>query len=147
MPSGMHQIELKLPIDVIWNFVKDMDNWAPLVPGYVYHEKLNNRQSTWEFKGDVGILKKKVSLLIDIKEWIEPNKVSFDLQGEKYAGEGYFEVKAININNTRLTGFLEITAIGAMESMKNSLLKTALPKSAEEIALAISSKLMEQNIR
>ena len=147
MPSGMHQVVLELPIRVIWNFVKDMDNWAPLVPGYVNHEKINNRQSTWEFKGDIGILKKKVSLLIDIKEWIEPNKVSFDLQGEKYTGEGYFEAKAINPNNTRLTGFLEINAIGALESMKNSLLKTAIPKSAEEIALAISSKLMEQNTR
>ena len=143
----MHQVDLDLPIGVIWNFVKEMDNWAPLVPGYVNHEKINNRQSTWEFKGDIGILKKKVSLLIDIKEWIEPNKVSFDLQGEKYTGEGYFEAKAINQNNTRLTGFLEINAIGALESMKNSLLKTAIPKSAEEIALAISSKLMEQNTR
>lgn len=147
MPSGIHQVVLELPIGVIWNFVKDMDNWAPLVPGYVYHEKLNNRQSTWEFKGDIGILKKKVSLLIDIKEWIEPNKVSFDLQGEKYSGEGYFEVRAINLNNTRLTGFLEVNAFGAMESMKNSLLKTAIPKSAEEMALAISTKLMEIHAR
>jgi carbon monoxide dehydrogenase subunit G len=146
MPSGMHQVELELPITVIWNFVKDMDNWAPLVPGYVNHEKLNNRQSTWEFKGDIGILKKKVSLMIDIKEWIPPHKVSFDLKAEKYTGEGYFEAEAINKNKTKLIGYLDVTAIGAMEGMKNSLLKNAIPKSAEEMALAISSKLVEQHL-
>jgi carbon monoxide dehydrogenase subunit G len=144
MPSGMHQVELQLPIGVIWDFVKDMDNWAPLVPGYINHEKLNSRQSTWEFKGDIGILKKKVSLLIDIKEWSPPNKVSFDLKAEKYTGEGYFEARAINHNKTKLIGFLDVTAVGAMETMKNSLLKTAIPKSAEEMAIAISSKLEEQ---
>ena len=146
MPSGMHQVELELPITVIWNFVKDMDNWAPLVPGYVNHEKLNNHQSTWEFKGDIGILKKTVSLMIDIKEWIPPHRVSFDLKAEKYTGEGYFEAKAINTNKTKLIGYLDVTAVGAMEGMKNSLLKNAIPKSAEEMAEAISSKLIEQNL-
>jgi carbon monoxide dehydrogenase subunit G len=145
MPSGMHQVELELPIGVIWNFVKDMDNWAPLVPGYLNHEKLNNRQSTWEFKGDLGILKKKVSLLIDIKERRPPTKVCFDLKGEKYSGEGYFEASAINKNKTRLTGYLDVTAVGSMEGMKNSLLKNAISKSAEEFALAISSKLTGKN--
>ncbi len=145
MPSGMHQVELELPIGVIWNFVKDMDNWAPLVPGYLTHEKLNNRQSTWEFKGDLGIMKKKFSLMIDIKEWRPPTKVCFDLKGEKYFGEGYFEADAINKNKTRLTGFLDVTAVGSMEAMKNSLLKNAISKSAEEIALAISAKLTEEN--
>jgi carbon monoxide dehydrogenase subunit G len=147
MPSGLHQVLLELPIGVIWNFVKDMDNWAPLVPGYVNHEKINKRQSLWAFQGDTGIFKKKVSLLIDIKEWRAPTRVSFDLKGQKYDGEGYFEARAININNTRLTGFLEVNAIGAMEAMKNSLLKTVIPKSVEEMALAISTKLLEQNTR
>jgi carbon monoxide dehydrogenase subunit G len=145
MPSGIHQVDLELPIGVIWNFVKDLDNWAPLVPGYVNHEKINQRQSTWEFKGDIGILKKKVSLMIDIKEWTPPHKVCFDLKAEKYVGEGYFEAREINKNKTTLIGFLEVTAVGAMETMKNSLLKTAIPKSAEEMALAISSKLVEQH--
>jgi carbon monoxide dehydrogenase subunit G len=141
MPSGMHQVVLEFPIGVIWNFVKELDNWAPLVPGYLHHEKINQRQSTWEFAGDIGIFKKKVNLLIDIKEWQPPTKVSFELNGEKYWGEGYFEAKAINRNKTRLTGFLDVNAIGNMEAMKNSFLKKVIPKSAEEMAVAISAKI------
>ncbi|AZU61305.1 CoxG family protein [Neobacillus mesonae] len=145
MPSGMHQIELDLPIEDIWNFVKDMDNWAPLVPNYIQHEKLTDRKSTWEFKSDIGILKKKISLIIDIKEWLEPTRVSFELKGksEKYGGEGYFEAKPINLNRTKLTGFLEVNAIGKMAIAVNSKLETALPKAIEEMSLAICSKLGE----
>lgn len=145
MPCGMHQVELELPIEVVWDFVKDMDNWASFIPGYIQHGKLNNHLFTWEFKSNIGILKKKVNLVIDIKEWNEPNKVSFDFKGrsEKYYGEGYFEATALNKNKTKLIGFMEINACGAMESVFNYVLKTALPKSAEEMARAISSKLMD----
>lgn len=145
MPSDIQHVEVDIPIEVIWNFIRDENNWAPLVPGYIQHEKINDRQITWEFKSDLGIMKKKVSLLIDIKEWNEPNRISFDLKrsNEKYIGEGYFEAKAININKTRVTGFLEINASGAMGTLANSLFKAAIPKSAEEVAVAISSKLEE----
>jgi carbon monoxide dehydrogenase subunit G len=147
MPSGMHQVELAFPNDVVWNFVKDMNNWAPLIPNYIHHEKLTQRQSTWEFKSDTGILKKKIRLVIDIKEWKEPTIVSFDIKGqsEKYSGEGFFEVKALNLHKTRLTGFLEVNVLGAMGASVNSILKIALPKSAQEMAKAITSKLEEQN--
>lgn len=145
MPSGMYQVELDLPIDVIWNFIKDMDNWAPLVPHYIQHEKLNDRQSTWEFKSDTGILKKKLHLMIDIKEWVEPTLIRFDLKGksEKYGGEGYFEAQAIHLNRTRLTGFLEVKVYGKMGHAVHSKLETTLPKSVEEMAIAICTKLAE----
>ncbi|WP_251553788.1 CoxG family protein [Neobacillus muris] len=145
MPTGKHQVEINVPIDVIWDFVKDIDNWAPLVPNYIAHEKLSDRTSTWEFKSEIGILKKKISLVIDIKEWIEPTKVYFTLKGqsEKYFGEGYFEAKAINHTKTKLTGFLEVNVNGKLGSAVNSKLESALPEAVEEMAIAISSKLLE----
>ena len=38
MPSGTHVTELDIPIDKVWDFVSDMNRWAPLVPGYIEHE-------------------------------------------------------------------------------------------------------------
>ena len=147
MPSGMHQEIINLPIDVIWGFVKDMDNWAPLVPGYIQHEKLSESLSTWEFKSDIGIMKKKVSLLVEIKEWNEPTRVSFDLTGvsDKYSGGGYFEAEAIGKHKTKMTGFLDVHASGAMGGMVNSILKTAIPKAAEEMGAAIGLSLTQLN--
>jgi carbon monoxide dehydrogenase subunit G len=110
---------------------------------------MNDNKITWDFKSDLGIMKKKVSLVIDIKEWNEPNRVSFELRrtNEKYIGEGYFEAQALNKNKTRLTGFLEINASGAIGSLANSLFKNAIPISTDEVASAISLKLEEFNKR
>lgn len=145
MPSGKHQVVLDLPIEVVWGFVKDMENWAPLVPGYIHHEKLDDHRSTWEFKSDIGIMKKKVKLLVEITEWNEPTRVSFTLKGikEKYSGRGYFEAEAQSANKTKMTGFLDVSASGATAPMVNSVLKNSIPKQAEEMALAISTKLEE----
>ncbi|MEH7255707.1 MULTISPECIES: CoxG family protein [Bacillaceae] len=147
MPSEQQQIELAIPVNVIWDFIRDANNWAPLVPGYIQHEQINDRLITWEFKGDLGIMKKKISLVIDIKEWNEPTRVSFELKrtNEKYIGEGYFEAQALNKNKTRIVGFLEINASGALGSIANSLFKNAIQISTEEVAGVISTKLEEFN--
>jgi carbon monoxide dehydrogenase subunit G len=145
MPSGRHQVDVQLSIKEVWNFVRDMDNWAPLVPGYIGHKKISESQSTWEFKSNVGIMKKKVSLMIEIQEWKEPSKVTFHLTGinEKFTGWGYFEAEAVSHNLTSMTGYLDIMAEGAMASIVNNRLKTTIPKTAEEMSMAIFEKLDE----
>jgi len=147
MPNGSHTIELPVSIQNIWGFVSDMDKWAPLVPGYIEHQILSERQSTWSFKGDLGFMKKTVKLQIDIKEWIEPTKVTFDLKGlsDNFVGNGYFEAEAIDDNNTKMTGYLDITAKGAMGPMINTILKNFVPQTAKELSEAIANKIVEIN--
>ncbi len=142
MPSGMHQEIIELPIEKVWSFVKDMDNWAPLIPGYISHKKFSERQSTWEFYQDLGIIKKKVSLLVTIKEWVEPTKVTFNLRGlnDKFSGNGYFQAEDLGGNRTKMTGFLDIQAEGKMGKVINKVLKTSIPKTAKEITAAIAEK-------
>lgn len=145
MPSGTHTKELDVSIERIWDFVKDMDKWAPLVPGYIEHDILNERQSTWVFKGDIGIMQKTVKLKIDITDWIEPTRVSFNLSGlnENFSGNGYFEAEAISNNTTKMIGNLDITAGGMMGPMINAILKSFVPKTAEELTEAIGNKIVE----
>jgi len=147
MPNGSHTIELPVSIENIWSFVSDMDKWAPLVPGYIEHQILSERQSTWSFKGDLGFMKKTVKLQIDIKEWIEPTKVTFDLKGlsDNFVGNGYFEAEAIDDSNTKMTGYLDITAKGAMGPMINTILKNFVPQTAKELSEAIANKIVEIN--
>lgn len=143
MPSGMHQVEVNIPINQVWNFVSNMENWAPLIPGYIQHRKYTNRQSSWEFYSKIGFIKKKISLMIMIKEWMAPTKVTFTLKGinEKLSGGGYFLAEAIDQNKTRITGFLEMTGGGAMGPMANALLKSQLPKVTEQMVTSIAEKL------
>lgn len=145
MPAGTHTIELDVGINQIWEFVSDMDKWAPLVPGYIEHEIINENQSTWTFKGDIGIMQKTVKLQIDITEWREPTLVTFDLTGlnENFGGDGYFEAEAIGDDKTKMTGHLDITAKGMMGPMINTILKNFVPKTAEELTEAVGNKINE----
>src|SRR5699024_8164587 len=129
----------------IWNFVSDMDKWAPLVPGYIEHEIINERESTWIFKGDIGIMQKTVKLKIDITEWQEPTQVTFDLTGlnENFAGNGYFAAEKITDTKTKMTGNLDITAKGMMGPMINAILKNFVPKTAQQLTEAVASKINE----
>ncbi len=147
LPSGTYQVEVELPINKIWDFVKDMDNWAPLIPGYIQHRKITNRQSTWEFYSNIGFIKKKINLMATIEEWIEPTRVTFNLKGlnEELSGGGYFLAAVIAKNKTRITGFLEINAGGALGPLVNEVLKSYLPKVTEEMTIGISTKLEELN--
>lgn len=143
MPSGTHTTELDIPIEKVWNFVSDMNRWAPLVPGYIEHEILNDKQSTWTFKGDIGIMQKTVKLQINITEWKEPSLVTFDLTGlnENFAGNGYFKAAAISNSKTEMVGNLDITAKGVMGPMVNAILKSFVPKTATDLTKAIAEEI------
>jgi carbon monoxide dehydrogenase subunit G len=143
MPNGTHTVELDLPIERVWNFVSEMNNWAPLVPGYIEHEILSDKQSTWVFKGDIGIMQKTVKLRIDITEWVEPSLVTFDLTGinENFAGNGYFKAEEMTDSKTKMSGHLDITAKGVMGPMINAILKSFVPKTAEELTNAIANEI------
>ncbi|MBS4216148.1 MULTISPECIES: CoxG family protein [Neobacillus] len=147
MPTGMHQVEVDVPINKVWKFVKDMDNWAPLIPGYIQHRKFTNRQSIWEFNSNIGFIKKKMSLMVTIKEWIEPTKITFQLKGvnEGLTGEGYFLAEAVDKNKTKITGFLELTAGGATGPVVNAILKSQLPNVTKDMVTAIATKLEQVN--
>ncbi|WP_043932412.1 CoxG family protein [Bacillus sp. EB01] len=145
MPSGVHSVDLSVPIEKVWGFVSSINNWAPLVPGYIEHEIISDMESTWAFKGDLGFIKKTIKLKVDITKWEEPNRVTFDLTGlsDKFAGNGYFEAKRLDGNFTRMTGCLNITARGATASMANSVLKNFVPKTTEELTLTVANKIRE----
>ncbi|WP_368654592.1 CoxG family protein [Ornithinibacillus sp. 4-3] len=143
MSTGTYVTELEAPINEIWDFVSDMDKWAPLVPGYIAHEIINDKQSTWVFKGDIGIIQKTVKLQIDITEWKEPNRISFNLTGlnENFKGNGYFEAEANLDSTTKMTGNLDITAKGMMGPLINPILKNFVPKTAQELTKAVANKI------
>ncbi|MED3551276.1 CoxG family protein [Cytobacillus praedii] len=145
MTSFSHQLEINVPIHFVWEFVSNIDHWAPLVPGYIDHHILSEKESTWSFKSDIGILKKKIELKVVITSWQEPSKVTFNLTGlnEKFSGHGYFTVKAINQQNSLMTGHLDIKAEGMMAKMANAILQSSLPETTTDLTAAVADKIQE----
>ena len=81
MPQVEYTTRIQLSPEQIWEFVKDMNNWAPFLTGYQKHEILNAKDSIWTLRGDVGMLSREVKLQAHITEWLGPEKVSFTLKG------------------------------------------------------------------
>jgi len=90
MPEVEYATSMALPTSVVWEFVKDMNNWAPFLTGYQTHEIIDDTDSVWTLKGDVGILSRVVKLRAHITEWVEPDRIAFTLTGlnEKVDGGG-----------------------------------------------------------
>jgi carbon monoxide dehydrogenase subunit G len=85
-----------LPVERIWSFVEEMDNWARFVTGYQSHEKRSQTQSLWILKGDVGVLARRLVFEVDITEWSPGKRAAFRLRGvnEPLNGEGVFTLEA-----------------------------------------------------
>ena len=97
MASYEHRIETSLPIVTIWEFVREMDHWAPFLTGYQKHEKQSETESTWTLKGDVGMLARTLRFKVLITEWAGPERVSFSLKGinEPMSGAGSFTMQEL----------------------------------------------------
>lgn len=145
MPEAEHIVEVRAPQSKVWEFVSNMDKWAPLVPGYVSHEKKGEKESLWTLKGDVGILTKKVTFQINITEWTEPSKVAFTMKGvnENVSGKGYFQGETVTLATTKVTGHLELQQGGSMGPMVNSLFKVVMPKVTKSFVETMAKSIEE----
>jgi len=95
LPEAEYNTTARLPVQVIWDFVREMDNWAPFLRGYQSHQKFTDRESVWVLKGDVGMVTRTVKFRVHIDEWGEPERVRFTLKGvnEPMEGGGEFRLE------------------------------------------------------
>lgn len=143
MPDAYYTGKAGLPVRNVWLFVSDINNWAPLVPGYINHEMLDDRQMIWEFTGELGLVKKDIKMHVDIKEWKTEERIAFTLEGmnEKFTGNGFFHIESAGRNEAEVTGHLNITSKGLAAPVTNALLKTAVPEILDELAAKMMRKM------
>jgi carbon monoxide dehydrogenase subunit G len=98
MPEVEYSTRIALKPEAVWDFVKDMNNWAPFLSGYQTHEILSDTDSIWTLKGDVGVLARVVKLKAHVTEWNGPSRVSFTLTGlnEQVDGGGTLEMQPMD---------------------------------------------------
>jgi len=85
----------RIPREVLWDFVKDLDNFAPFFLGYQEHVRHSDTESTWVLKGDLGAMTRMLKFKVTITEWNGPDVVRFEIQGlnEAMTGEGSFRMQ------------------------------------------------------
>jgi carbon monoxide dehydrogenase subunit G len=100
------------PFSEVWQFVRDMDNWAPLVTGYQSHDKIDDTESIWFLKGELGGLTRVAEFKAIITEWDESGRVTFELEGvnEPVTGSGSFLASAQDMPPEEAAGVAEPTS-------------------------------------
>ncbi len=88
MPEVEYVTTMRLSPEKVWEFVRDMNNWAPFLTGYQHHEIESETDSIWTLKGDVGVLSRTVRLKAHVTEWNGPERVAFTLTGLDEVVEG-----------------------------------------------------------
>jgi carbon monoxide dehydrogenase subunit G len=146
MVKEIHYVELDRPVSDIWDFVSDMNNWAPLVPGYVSHQIIDDRHSVWVIHADIGIMERTVTLNVKILEFIEPETIIFQVAtlNETCKGEGYFEVEAHSDTKSKMKGCLQVHVKGMVGTMINPVLKTFVPKVGKDFTEKIAANIMDR---
>ncbi len=128
---------VEIPLAVMWDFVKDFDNWAPMLKGYQAHETVNDRESIWTVRGEFGPFSRLTKFHITITEWVEPERVAFELRGmnEPVTGYGFVDllVPGDGKVQTTISSEMGFNAGGALGPLINRLVKPWVSTVAEEL--------------
>jgi len=94
VPEVVANVQVDNSLAEVWAFVRDMDNWAPMMKGYVKHEKHSEADSVWTLTGDLGPFSKTVDLKVHVTEWLDAERVAFEMEGviEQVTATGSLEL-------------------------------------------------------
>lgn len=97
------EVKLDTPcaVEQVWDLVADMNNWAPLMPGYESHTEVDATHSVWKIRGDVGPFSRVVDFAVEVTTWEVPapdGRIAFTLNGlnEFVDGSGEFKIERID---------------------------------------------------
>lgn len=139
MPAVVQSVVVQAPLPATWAFVRDMRNWAELVPGFEGYTAASDIDSEWKIRGDVGILSKLVTFDVHVNEWVEQSHVQFSMvcREEPLTADGSLTAGRLDSASTSLDFALDANAGGMLGPVVNALLKTVLPRMASDFSGSI----------
>jgi carbon monoxide dehydrogenase subunit G len=144
VPNVDYTAVIDVPRGTVWDFVKDINNWAPLAKGYQSHEIVSDTESIWTVKGDIGPISRTTKFEVHITEWIDGDKVGFTLKGlnESITGEGAITLADTNGGSgTEIRGDALLEFGGSIGPIINHLFVPWAKEGADELVTKIALAL------
>ncbi|OXS62028.1 CoxG family protein [Rossellomorea vietnamensis] len=143
MGNGIHQVKVHASRSDVWTFIRDMNTWAPLVPGYKEHTIYSNNQSTWKFTVHYGMVTKKIHVNVRITDWKEPSVVKFTLKGinQRFTGSGFFKADEVDTFVTSMTGSLSIVSTSPVAKMLQHAFDKMVAELTRELTVAVGEAI------
>jgi carbon monoxide dehydrogenase subunit G len=143
MPAITESVTVDAPLGQTWDFVKVMQNWAELLPGFEGMTVLSETDSEWKVRGDVGILTKLVTMQVHITDWADLAHVKFSVvcKEEPLTATGALIASTLDADRTTLDFELDAHAGGMLGPVVNALLKNVMPRMAADFAGSIKREV------
>ncbi|MEO6715786.1 MAG: SRPBCC family protein [Novosphingobium sp.] len=141
MIETVQKVPVRVGIEQVWVYVKDIRRWAQLVPGLQDCEIIDENNSRWVLKVGVGGLVRTVKVSVSVDQWDGPEQVlfSFKLEGDPVQGGGSYLATATSADAIGMTLSLRVEGSGPMAPMWEAMGGPLLPK----FALAFAEQLAE----
>jgi len=129
-------VRIAVPIDRVWDFAKDVERWAEIMPGYQSCQIEDDDNSRWILKVGVGAMVRTVKVRVHVDEWAGPVRVqfSFKLEGDPVAGGGSYNAVAAGPEATDIVLSVHVAGSGPMAPMWEAMGGPVLPKFAAGFA-------------
>ncbi len=129
-------VTINAGIGAIWLYVKDMQRWAALMPGYRECTVIDANDSRWTLKVGVGGLVRTVKVLVHVEEWHEPERVNFSyrLEGDPVQGSGSYTALQKGAEETEVALRVSVAGSGPMAPMWEAMSRPLLPQLAKSFA-------------
>ncbi len=134
---------INVGIDAVWRYVKDMQRWAVLMPGYRECTVIDANDSRWTLKVGVGGLVRTVKVLVHVDEWDEPARVNFSytLEGDPVQGTGWYTALSKGADETEVALRVTVAGSGPMAPMWEAMSRPLLPKLAKSFAEKLKTEI------
>lgn len=130
-------------IGQVWDYVKDINRWAAIMPGYQTCEIEDEDSSRWTLKVGVGGLVRTVKVLVHVDAWNGPGEVRFTykLAGDPVQGNGTYTARATGPAQTEITLSVNVQGSGPMAPMWEAMGKPLLPTFARSFADQLAAEI------
>lgn len=143
MIEAEHSVPVNVGIGEVWHYVKDMQRWAGMMPGYRECTVIDANDSRWVLKVGVGGLVRTVKVLVHVDEWSEPERVvfSYELEGDPVRGGGSYAARRKGAEETEIALRVRVEGSGPMAPMWEALSRPLLPQLAKSFAEKLRAEI------
>lgn len=138
-----HTTQVNANIELVWQYVKDIRQWAVLFPGCRECEVIDENNSRWVIKVGAGGLVRTVNVRVHIDEWNGPEQVrfSYKLEGDPVEGSGSYTAVRAGGGETDITLKVQVAGSGSMAPMWEAMSRPLLPQLARTFAERLKAEI------
>ena len=136
-------ITIDANVESAWDYVKEIERWAGLLPGCRDCSVIDPNNSRWTLKVGAGGLVRTVKVLVHIDHWQGPEQVlfSFKLEGDPVEGGGSYRASRRGDRQTDVVMTVRVQGSGPMAPMWEGISKPLLPLLARSFAGKLKAEI------